>query len=329
LKILIIQTAFIGDVILATSLIEKLIFFYPNAEIDFLVRRGNESLLKGHPFIGECLVFDKSKAKYTNLFRIIRKIRSKKYTYVLNAQRFFTTGLITVLSGAKYKIGYDKNPLSFLFSSKVKHEIGEKNYAHEINRNQLLIQTITNEGAEMPKLYPSADDFNKVKVYKSSAYICIAPTSVWYTKQFPLNRWIDFINQLDESIQIYLLGAPSDAQVCEKIIRTTSHKLILNLAGKLSLLASAALMKDSEMNYVNDSAPMHLASAMNAPVCAIYCSTVPSFGFGPLSTNAHVVEVEEKLDCRPCGLHGYPTCPKGHFNCANKINIDKLVAIMS
>lgn len=70
------------------------------------------------------------------------------------------------------------------------------------------------------------------------------------------------------------------------------------------------------MNYVNDSAPLHIASAMNAPVTAIFCSTVPAFGFGPLRENGRVVETLEKLDCRPCGLHGHQACPKGHFKCA-------------
>jgi ADP-heptose:LPS heptosyltransferase len=90
------------------------------------------------------------------------------------------------------------------------------------------------------------------------------------------------------------------------------------------LLQSAALMKDAVMNYVNDSAPMHLASAMNAKTTAIYCSTVPEFGFGPLAADARVVEVTEKLDCRPCGLHGFKECPKGHFKCGRDIDVAKL-----
>jgi heptosyltransferase-2 len=88
------------------------------------------------------------------------------------------------------------------------------------------------------------------------------------------------------------------------------------MAGKLSLLESAAIMAGARMNFVNDSAPMHLASAVNAPVTAVFCSTVPAFGFGPLSDNAFIAETTIPLDCRPCGLHGYTVCPKGHFKCA-------------
>jgi heptosyltransferase-2 len=90
------------------------------------------------------------------------------------------------------------------------------------------------------------------------------------------------------------------------------------LSGKLSLLKSAALMQGAEHNYVNDSGPLHIASAMNASVTAFFCSTVPDFGFGPLSENSTIKQVEG-LDCRPCGLHGHKECPKGHFNCGNKM----------
>jgi heptosyltransferase-2 len=83
------------------------------------------------------------------------------------------------------------------------------------------------------------------------------------------------------------------------------------------------------MNYVNDSAPMHLASAMNAPTCAVYCSTVPAFGFGPLSEKSFIVEIDYPLYCRPCGLHGYNACPEKHFKCAYDIEVKRLADILN
>lgn len=326
MKILIIQTAFIGDVILATALIEKLIAQYPNSEIHFLVRKGNESLLTQHPHLAKLLVFDKSQGKYKNLIKLIKQMRAERFDYVINAQRFFTTGLITALSGGKRTIGFDKNPLSFLFSQKVIHVIGDGK--HEVDRNQKLIEELTDSDAARPKLYPAETDIEKVKKYQGSKYLCLAPTSVWFTKQLPAAKWIEFINRVDEGIQVYLLGASADSEACEYIIQQITHPNVINLAGKLSLLASAALMKDSVMNYVNDSAPMHLASAMNAPVCAVYCSTVPEFGFGPLSEQSHIVETTEELTCRPCGLHGHKACPQSHFNCAKSIDIDRLLELL-
>ncbi len=83
-------------------------------------------------------------------------------------------------------------------------------------------------------------------------------------------------------------------------------------------------MRGAVMNYVNDSAPLHLASAMDAPVRAVFLSTVPEFGFGPWGSRGEVIETTEKLDCRPCGVHGFKACPKGHFKCA-EIAVERLV----
>jgi heptosyltransferase-2 len=164
-----------------------------------------------------------------------------------------------------------------------------------------------------------------VEVYKKQPYITISPTSVWYTKQLLPEKWEKLIELTDKGkYKIYLLGGAGDKEACEKLVGLNKSS-VENLAGKLTLLQSAALMCDANMNYVNDSAPQHLASAMNAPVTSIFCSTVPAFGFGPLSKNSRIVEVEERLECRPCGLHGYKACPKGHFLCAHKIEVEKML----
>jgi heptosyltransferase-2 len=174
-------------------------------------------------------------------------------------------------------------------------------------------------------LYPEPKDFEAVKKYKSSPYVCIAPASLWNTKQFPAEKWIALIQDFPSGLVVYLLGSPSDASLCKKIQTDSGSNNVFDLSGGLSLLESAALIKDAEMNYVNDSAPMHLASAMNAPVTAIFCSTVPEFGFGPLSDRSRIVQTELHLSCRPCGIHGFNTCPEKHFNCAQTIHIESLL----
>ena len=310
-KILVIQTAFIGDVVLATALIEKLHAFFPDARIDFLVRKGNETLLTGHPFLHEVLIWDKREHKLRNLYRLIRRIRQTKYDIVINVQRFAATGLLTVFSGADQTIGFDKNPLSFLFTKKIPHIVGNR---HEIERNQSLIAALTDSQPAKPRLYPSQGDEEKVNPYKTKPYITISPASVWFTKQYPKEKWSAFLQQIPQEYTAYLLGAPSDKELCEAI--KAAHPKATNLSGALTFLQSTALMKEADMNYVNDSAPMHFASAVNAPVTAVYCSTIPAFGFGPLSDKRFIVEIGQPLDCRPCGLHGYRTCPKGHFHCA-------------
>lgn len=321
---LIIQTAFIGDVILATSLVEKIRKDYPSVSIDFLLRKGNESLLEGNKNIREVIIWDKKKGKIKNLFKLVSYVRSKHYDCVVNVHRFASSGLITAFSGAGLKIGFDKNPWSFAFTKSVKHDLDS--HLHEIDRNQKLVESITSAERVLPKLYPSAQHYQKTQSYKQGSYVCVAPTSVWFTKQFPPQQWIAFLQALDKRFDhICLLGAPSDKALCEEIKTKCNNERVINLAGSLSFLESAALMQNAKMNYVNDSAPMHIASSMNAPVTAIFCSTVPAFGFGPLSDKSFVIETQENLECRPCGLHGYKACPKGHFKCATTISTVQLL----
>ena len=322
-RFLIIQTAFIGDVILATPVIEKLKRFFPGSQIDFLLRAGNENLLENHPHLNHVLIWNKKKNKFFNLLKIIAEARKNKYDVVINLQRFASTGIITFLSGAKIKTGFDKNPFSFSFTEKVKHTIGDGK--HEVHRNLELIKNLTDESFEMPKLYPSQNDFETVESYKKTNYVCIAPTSVWFTKQLPQQKWLELIEKINPDYPVYLLGGPGDFDSCEEISHRSKSENIYNLAGKISLLQTAALMKGAKMNYVNDSSPLHIASAMNAPVTAFFCSTIPGFGFGPLSGQSKIAETELKLDCRPCGIHGYKKCPLGHFNCAHSISINNVL----
>ena len=325
-KFLVIQTAFIGDVVLATGIVEKLHTYFPGAAIDFLVRKGNEGLLANHPYLNEVLVWNKKDGKIKDLRRLLHIIRRRQYDKVINVQRFAATGILTAFSQAGEKIGFDKNPLSSLFTTRVKHIISTTAQPkHEIERNNDLIAHFTGTDVFKPRLYPSPGDFAGVQAYKNSPYICIAPSSVWFTKQYPAGKWVSFIKQLPAHYNIYLLGAPSDAALCDTIISASERNNITNLSGKLNFLQSAALMKDALMNYVNDSAPMHFASSVNAPVTAVYCSTLPSFGFGPVSDASFVVETREPLACRPCGLHGRKACPLGHFKCANTIQEEQLL----
>ena len=322
---LIIQTAFIGDAILATPVIEYLHSQFPHTPIDLLVRKGNEGLFHQHPKLRQTLVWNKKKRKYAHLWELFRYIRRQQYAGVINLQRFGATGALTAFSGAKDRVGFDKNPFSSLFTLSVPHEMG--NGKHEVDRNLEILAPIWGQAPpEMrrPRLYPSPKDYQRVKAYQESSYVCMAPASVWYTKQLPATHWVKLMDRISHTDNIYVLGAPSDRTYCEELAQQSLHPNIYPLAGELGLLASAALMERARMNYVNDSAPMHLASAMNAPTVAFFCSTIPQFGFGPLADSSWIVETSTQLTCRPCDLHGKKACPEGHFRCGKEIEMEKI-----
>ncbi len=314
-RFLIIQTAFLGDVILATPVISELKRLYPSATIDVLVRKGNEGILLNHPSIRQVFTLDKQQGKWKEIRKLVRTFRVEKYDELINLQRFGSSGLISFLSGARIKVGFDKNPFSFCYQRKIKHEIGTGK--HEVERN---LECIASHGAQnlvRPQVFPSETNRQKVQVYTKSSYFVLAPASVWFTKQLPESKWIELAKTLSQKGSVYLVGAPSDFALCERIQQQAQLAPESNLAGKLNLLDSCALFEQATRCYVNDSGPLHMASAVNAPVTAFFCSTIPAFGFGPLSDDSQILETSEKLTCRPCGLHGFKACPQGHFKCGN------------
>lgn len=337
-KILIIQTAFIGDVILATSMIEYLQMNFPNAQLDFLLRKGNESIIQTNPHINKLYIWTKNINKYKSLFSLLKEIRTEKYDTVINIQRFFNSGFLTAFSGAKMKIGFHSNPLSFFFSDQIEHKIphpspiGENGFLHEVQRNaQLCAPIISN--FQIPKaddlrlkLYFDENDERIIKELKTpEKYFVLAPSSVWYTKQWHADKWSELIEKLKDHGRIYLIGGPDDIDYIKSISEESID--IIHLEGKLSLRQSALLMKTAKRVFVNDSAPLHLASSVNAKVTAIFCSTVPDFGYGPLADDAVVMQANPRLKCMPCGLHGHKSCPIGTFECSSVVDVDDLLLL--
>ncbi|MCE2743274.1 MAG: glycosyltransferase family 9 protein [Fluviicola sp.] len=316
-KILIIQTAFLGDVILATPVLSELKRIFPSSTVDFLVRKGNEGLLSNNPNCNTIFLFDKKNGKYKNIWNLIKNVRKEKYDLVINLHRFGSSGIITAFSGSKLKYGFKKNPFSFSYTKKFDHSL--ENGKHEVERNLSLITEFGAISKKRPELYPSKEHFNNVEEYKIKDYFCMAPASVWFTKQLPKEKWIELVKYYSSKGIVYLLGGKEDIQLCEEILsKSDVNDNCRNLAGKLNLLESAALIKDAKRTFVNDSGPLHLSSSMNAPVTAFFCSTVPAFGFGPLSDDSEILQVEN-LECKPCGIHGHKDCPLGHFKCGYNI----------
>lgn len=322
-KILVIQTAFIGDAVLASAILEKLHKYFPDSQIDILVRKGNESLFSEHPFLHKVLTWNKKERKYPHLLSLLNEIRRSRYDKVINLQRFAATGFLTAFSKAKQRIGFKKNPFRAFFTKRVRHLFDAN--THEVVRNNKLIEHFTDAEQNNPRLYPSQENYARVGRFVQGHYITVSPLSVWFTKQYPKQKWIDFLDSVPGDINIYLLGGASEADKCNEIKSASANKNITVLAGQLSFLDSAALMEKALMNYTNDSAPLHIASAVNAPVAAIFCSTVPGFGFYPLSDRSHIIQTLESLPCKPCSLHGLRACPLEHFKCGYTIQNSQLL----
>ena len=323
-KVLIIQTAFLGDAVLITSLLEKIRIESPLTSIHLLVRKGFEDIFKAypHPNLSQVWAYDK-RIKLKSWWALRHELAKEKFDQVFVAQRFLGMGLLSISIGAKKVIGFDKNPLSLFFDEKVIHEFGLGK--HEIERNTQLLASWL--GSQVHKPFLDASHMGHFSSdLPAHNYLCISPGSVWETKRFPVLKWIDFIHLLPRDLEIVLMGSLAEKHLSDEIEQAfcDDSRKIKNACGRYNLVEALSVFQHSLMSLVNDSGPLHICSAVNTPTVAIFCSTIPAFGFGPLSEKHKIIEVKEKLSCRPCGDHGKKSCPEIHFNCANSIEVNEI-----
>jgi heptosyltransferase-2 len=195
---------------------------------------------------------------------------------------------------------------------------------HEIERNLSLLEGFSEPfpGRELPRLVPSSEDMRAVtgivsesKQFSMKRLVAIAPGTLWNTKRWPVGRFAQLTGILAaKGFGILLIGGKEDAGLCEELRLSSGSDVVMNLAGKLTLLQSAEAIRRSVVLVCNDSAPMHLAVAVRTPVVALFGATVPAFGFSPYGERDIVLETLG-LPCRPCSIHGGKVCPIGTFEC--------------
>lgn len=328
-KILIVQTAFAGDVILTLPLAQVLSQQYPAALIDMVVIPRTAELLSNHPAMNEAVIFDKQgqDSGISGLIRQIKIIRAKKYDIAFIPHRSMRSAVLVKFAGIKHRVGFDKSGWRFLYNNVIHYDT----FSHEIERNLSLLRPfgIDHIDKELPQLFPSFHDRKKVGLFLSdhsiqhvNSLIGVAPGTVWKTKQWLKERFIELVNKLTlKGFHVILIGGDADAELCKHINNSIPSKHVYSAAGKLTLLQSAELIRRCKLLISNDSAPMHLAVAMQTPVVAIFGATVPEFGFAPYGKDDVVVEVKD-LTCRPCSIHGGPECPIKTFDCMKRITAE-------
>ena len=317
-KVLFIQTAFLGDVILATSALEAWHDAHPEDRLDVLVRKPMDSLFEGHPWLNCVRAWDKRpRVKGKDWRRLVREIRRARYDVVINLHRHASSGILTALSMANVRVGYANNPLAWRFTHRIPHRWG--NGTHEVERILDLVSPFLKEvpSKPKPKLHPKEEHLREAESIHARDSILVMPGSQWATKAWPEGQFSKFLDGVKD--RVILLGAPGERALCERLADGRPH--VANHAGKLSLLGMAAAVQVARAVVANDSAPLHVASATNTPTVALFASTVPRFGFGPRASSSVVVEAESDLPCRPCGKHGRKRCPEGHFKCGWELSV--------
>lgn len=331
-KLLILQTAFIGDVILATPLAQTAHELLAPCEVHFMVIPAAANLLEKNPHIARVWIYDKrgKQRGWRGLWQLARQLRQENFTHALVPHRSLRSALLVWLARIPVRIGFNRSAGAFLFNQKIFYK--EK---HEVERNLDLLRGLVPVAPSFkPAIHWDENDEARVALLTeaSATALALAPGSVWATKRWPKESFSTLARMLNNEMdaKIFLLGGKEDQALCEQI-KEESGADCINTAGMLSLRESAALLERCAVLVCNDSAPTHLGVSTNCRVLTIFGPTVPRFGFAPFGEGHRVIERD--LPCRPCSAHGSHTCPIGTHACMKEIGVEEVfrsvVAMMS
>ena len=329
-RILVIQTAFLGDLILTLPLVQGLADAVPDGRITVLAIPSTIEILLNHPAIDQRLIFDKRGRDrgWRGLLRMARQLRRERFDTALVPHRSFRSALLAALSGIPRRIGFDASAGSFLLTDRVRRDRS----VPETERNLSLLGALGIEWVGgPPRVYPGRDHRRQAQAFLDRHWerppeklIGLAPGSVWPTKRWLPDGFAEVIRQLrnKDGLSVVLFGGEEDVPLCRQIAQQSGGQVPV-AAGELTVLSAAALMERCRLIVSNDSAAAHLAAAVDRPVAVIFGPTVPAFGFAPAGSG-HIV-VEADLDCRPCGIHGGNRCPRGTFACMRAITPENVL----
>lgn len=330
-KILFIQTAFIGDVILTLPALQKLKEMNSEYLIDVLCIPESSEIFNASPVVNDVIVIDK-KGNHKSLrstLKLVTLIKKTNYIKLYSSHRSFRTAVMVLFLGIKESFGFDNSSLKHVYKTLVRYNLSK----HEVERNLDLIgynydnQTwrikpeIRSDGnVVVDKISEFLDD-SKIK----DGFIAIAPGSVWETKKYPLEYYKQVIKYFtDKNEKIVLIGGSKDKELCASLVQINQRN-IHNASGIFSVVESIELLKHAKILISNDSAPTHMGMVSDIRVLTIYCSTVPNFGFYPYNTKSKSISFDD-LDCKPCGIHGYEKCPIKTFDCGKKLESQKIIS---
>ncbi len=321
---LIVQTSFLGDMVLTTPLIAELAARGP---VDVVATPASAGLLANNPDVRRVIVYDKRRSArgLRGFRRIARELAASRADAVYLAQGSLRSAALAFASGVRVRVGFATSAGRALYSRTVPY----RRDLHHAARLWQLAAPDREPDAEQrrPRLYPGAEEKAAVNALLGASHdarplAALAPGSVWATKRWPY--YADLARALAGEARLVVIGSADDRQLAAAIVDAAGPSTV-DATGHLSLLASAELIGRCRLLVTNDSAPQHLGSAMGTPTATLYGPTVPEFGFGPLAPHSIVVG-HPTLDCRPCDKHGPAVCPLQHWKCMREVTAGDVAA---
>lgn len=333
MKIGIIHTAFIGDIILTGLLLEGL--YQANQEIVFFTKSKTSQILENDQRISKVVVLDKPQGikKLFSLKKMVQQIKAESLDILICPHRSLTTTLCAYFSNVQMTIGFENATLSRLYKIQKPYDQNK----HECLRNLSLIPKSvcsTEMSARLlqigrpilkPKSLPMVPEVDNA----NQKYFVLALGTAWATKKYSVN----YMQEVCQSIlatypdlTCYLTGDKNDTPTCDMFVRILPpayQSRIINTCGRLNLISFMNTIHHAKFVLSNDSSPVHFASAFNIPTVVFFGPTIENFGFGPVADKhlviSHKILFGQNLPCQPCGIHGSKKCPRKHHLCMKKM----------
>lgn len=337
-KTLIIRFSSVGDIVLSSLLVRTFRSRFPDCQLDFVVKEEFADLVRFNPHITNTIAFPRN-GTFSDVKRLRDRIKQNKYDLIIDIHDSLRSR--SVCAGAKKTVRINKRKLARFLLVKFKFHVYEA-FGGAPNVAERYLEPVQSLGVENDgkglELFVSGKDAARVRALVHDAgyapgeqFIGVCPSAKHNTKMWLKERFAEAAARLskDHNQAITLFGSTDERTRCteiEAIIHTLDPEIrTLNLAGKISLTETAAMMDSCSIIITNDTGLMHIASARKRKVVAIFGPTVREFGFFPFGTASAVVE-NTQLDCRPCTHIGLAECPKGHFKCMNDISAAQVIA---
>lgn len=323
MNILIIQTAYLGDVILTTPLIGQVRCAYPESRISILVIPQTADILNRHKDIDEIIIYDKRKwgCLISKTPGLIRNVYNK-FDIAISPHLSARSAIIALMSGARIRVGFEKSAFKQLYTQRAIYGCG-----HIVERYANLIKSL---GFEIPpdKITLGVDksdimranDILKGARDKNAPLVGIFPQSEWFTKTPPLPLLKTAIKSTLKEIYFHpvFLGSRADNEI------SIFSKEVggIDLMGKTDLNLLKGIVSMLDVVISGDSSGVHIASAFLKPTIVIYGATRPGQGYYPWMNEYYAIMAD--ISCAPCSPHGGNKCPQGHFNCMNNIRPESI-----
>lgn len=334
-NILVFNPAYLGDTIITTPLIRALHIIYSEAKISFCVRPEHADLFYNIPFINEVIVFDKRNTQkgFAGLLKFVKIISNYHFDLIIDLHLSLRSTTLLSMVKNSYIVGFSSAVMSYLFNKRVE----KKQELCEVERNLMILSALCDDftlneakniGGSLTAYIDEHLKNHALSFFKTSSpdkkIVGIAPGSVWATKRYPIEYFVETANNLyDKGYAIALFGGKDDNESLDEFASLFKHPYF-DFAYKTSLKELPAIMAAVDLLLTNDSGAMHIAIAAGTPTVAIFGPTVKSLGFFPYDEKSIVVENND-INCRPCGKHGGNSCPKGHFKCMKDISPERVL----